>query len=250
MIYATWSEGFRLGYPVAADTNPACDTDGDGFYDGSDGVSTGARSIDSDFVENFELGSKFSLLDNRLTVNGAVYQINWDGIPITRLFDFCSTSFNAGEARSRGVEVELSYSMNESWLLNFSSSFVDAELTEDAPALDASSGDRLPGSPKYNASLGVEYSFDLTGYDAYVRSDYSYVGGFYNNLQEEGIEIADYGKLNIKAGITINQFDIDVYIDNVTNDDSLTWIDTEGFPNERGNRLRPRTVGLNIGYQF
>ena len=68
--------------------------------------------------------------------------------------------------------------------------------------LAAVAGDRLPGSPRYNASLGIEYNFSLADYDVYVRSDYAYVGGFYSNLQECGTEIGDYGKLNVKAGMS------------------------------------------------
>ena len=241
LLYATWSEGFRLGYPVPAESLPAslCDPDGDDFYDGSNGISTGPRSIDNDFVENFELGAKFTLLDNRLTVNTAVYQINWQGIPITQVFDFCNATANAGEAQSRGVEFDVSYALNENLLVNISSSYVDAELTEDAPALGAFDGDRLPGSPKSNASLGLEYSFMVGSHDAYLRTDYTYVGGFYSNLQESGSEAGDYGKLNLKAGVAVDQIDIDIYINNLTNDDAITWVHQEGFPNERGNRLRP-----------
>ena len=251
LLYASWSEGFRLGYPVPAESLPAslCDPDGDGFYDGSNGISIGPRLIESDFVENFELGSKFSLLDNRLTLNAAMYQIDWEGIPIAQTFDFCSATANAGAARSRGAELDVSYSINEHIFLNFSSSYIDAELTEDADALGAEKGDRLPGSARVNASLGIEYNFTLNGHDGYLRSDYAYVGGFYNNLQEQGTEIGDYKKLNMKAGIVINEFDINLYVNNLTNDDSITWIDTSGLPN-RGNRLRPRTVGFNVGYQF
>ena len=252
LLYVTWSEGFRLGYPVPAESLPAsiCDPDGDGFYDGSNGISTGPRSIDNDFVENFELGAKFALLDNRLTVNTAVYQISWEGIPITQVFDFCSATANAGEAQSRGVELDVSYALNENLLVNISSSYVDAELTEDAPSLNAFDGDRLPGSPKSNASLGLEYSFLLGGHDAYLRTDYTYVGGFYSNLQESGSEAGDYGKLNLKVGVVVDQFDIDIYINNLTNDDAITWVHQEGFPSERGNRLRPRSIGFNVGYRF
>ena len=249
LLYATWSEGFRLGYPVAAQALSICDVDGDGFYDGSNGVSTGARGVDSDFVENFELGGKFSLLNNRLTVNTAIYQIEWEGIPITQIFDTCSAPVNAGDAKSRGVELEVVYSLSENLLFNVNSSYVDAELTEDALALGAKAGDRLPGAPRYNASLGIEYNFLVGNYEVYVRSDYAYVGGFYNNLQESGTEAGDYGKLNVKVGLSADQFDIDFYADNLTNENSITWVDTT-FSAERGNHLRPRTVGINVTYQF
>lgn len=253
LIFATWSEGFRLGYPVPAQVNPACDQDNDGIIDGSS-ISTGARTIDSDFVENMELGGKFSLLDNQLTVNTALYQIDWEGIPISQVFDFCAAAINAGKARSRGAELEVAWYWSENLLLNFSTSYVDAELTTDVPQFNAVAGNRLPGSPRYNASLGVQYSFNLGGYDAYLRSDYAYVGGFYNNLQEIGTEVANYSRLNAKAGIVINQFEVGLYVNNLTNEDAFTWIDAEaGNPlafDPHGNRLRPRTIGLNIGYQF
>ncbi|MDB4308335.1 TonB-dependent receptor [Porticoccaceae bacterium] len=261
LLYATWSEGFRLGYPVAAINgaqSALCDQTGpggvggpDGIYDGSNGVSTGERLIDSDFVENFELGAKLSLLDSRLTVNAAVYEINWEGIPISTQFtDSCFALANAGEARSRGIEFDLAYGLSENLLINLSSSYVDAELTIDAPRVNGSKGDRLPGSANVNVSLGVEYQFMVASYDAYLRTDYAYVGGFYNNLKEEGLEAGDYNKLNIKLGVRIDQFDVDLYVDNLTNEDNLTWVDSEGFVVDRGNRLRPRTIGFNVGYQF
>lgn len=255
LMYATWSEGFRLGYPIAA-ASPGriaiCDQDNDGIYDASNGVSTDARIIDSDFVENFELGGKFALLDNRLTVNAALYQIDWDGIPVSVVFEGenrCAEILNGGEARSRGVELELAYRWTENVLLNFNSSYVNAELTKVAAGVNASKGDRLPGSADVNASLGIEYQFTVAGYEAYLRSDYTYVGGFYNNLQEAGTEAGDYSRVNVKTGIAIDNITVDLFIDNLTDDDGITWVDAQLLDN-RGNRLQPRTVGLNVGYQF
>ena len=253
LIYATWGEGFRLGYPVPAETRSFCDINNDGLIDGG-GVTTDARLVDSDLMETIELGAKFSFLDNRLTVNAAVYDTDWEGVPLPTLFDLCDATTNAGKASSRGVELELAYSWSENLLLTASSSYIDAELVTDAPLINASAGARLPGSPRFNASLGLEYQFMLGSYESYVRSDYAYVGGFYNSLQETGIESGDYHKLNIRAGITVDQFDVGLYINNLTNDDSFTWVDAEGSNpisnDQRGNRLRPRTIGLNVSYQF
>ena len=219
----------------------------DGLIDGTS-ISSGARTIDSDFVDNLELGSKFSLLDERLTVNTSVYEIDWDGIPVSQVFGRCTATVNAGKARSRGAELEVSYRLNDSYIVSFSTSYNDAELITDVPSLNALAGDRLPGSARHNASLGIEYRLKLSGHEAYIRGDYSYLGGFYNNLQEEGAEIGDYNKLNINAGISVNKLDVEFYIANVTNDKAFTWIDTTF--RDRGNRLRPRTLGLNIGYSF
>ena len=254
LLYATWSEGFRLGYAVAPDSRPTCDQNGDGFYDGSSQVSTGQRTIESDFVENIEIGSKLSLMDNRMTLNTAIFQADWDGIPAFVFFDTCFASLNVGEARSRGAELEMAYSVSDALLLNFSTSYTDTELTKVSAqlALGGEEGDRLPGSPRYNASLGLEYRFTLSEYDSYIRSDYYYVGGFYNNLQEQGVEAGDYGKLNLKAGLSLGSVDVAAYIDNLTNADDITWVDREFslFGLDKVNRLRPRTIGLTMNYRF
>ena len=92
-------------------------------------------------------------------------------------------------------------------------------------------------------------SFLVSDYDAYIRSDYAYVGGFYNNLQETGIEAGDYSTVNFKTGVALNQFDLAFYINNLTNEDELTWVDSEGL-GARGNRLKPRTLGVSLGYRF
>lgn len=249
LLYASWSQGFRLGSPIPAETNPVCDQDSDGFYDGSGGVTTGPRQINSDFVDSYELGGKFSLLEDRIQINMSLYQVDWNGIPIGVLYDFCGTTLNAGKARSRGVEFENFYHVGDALLVNFSASYVEAELTEDAPLL-GSAGDRLPGAPEHNLNLGVQYDFFVGGNNGFVRGDYSYAGGFYNNLQETGPEIGDYGKLNLRAGLMMDRLNFEVFANNVTNEDSFIWIDAEGFSELRAYHLRPRTVGLNMRFDF
>lgn len=249
LVYGLWSQGFRLGYSVPAEVNPACDLDNDGIYDGSGGLSTGPRTIDSDKVNNYELGVKRSFLERRLKLNGAAYRIEWKGIPIGAVFDFCSAVLNAGRARSQGVELAGSYVVNPSLLVDLSGSYVSAKLTEDAPLL-GDAGDPLPGSPKYNFHAGVQYDFSVSGRRAFLRGDYSYIGGFYNNLQSAGAEIGDFGLLGVRGGVSFGSLGVELFVDNLTNEDSPTWIDAEDFVVQKAYLLRPRTVGMSIGYRF
>ena len=53
----------------------------------------------------------------------------------------------------------------------------------------------------------------------------------------------------MSAGIDLNNFNIELYAHNLNGEDALTYVDTL-IPDTRAYRLRPRTVGLNIGYQF
>jgi outer membrane receptor protein involved in Fe transport len=249
LVYASWGQGFRLGFPSPADNRPICDVDGDGLFDGTT-ISTGPRTVKSDTVDNYEVGGKFGLFNNRLQINAAVFRVDWKGIPVNTRGAICGALTNAGQARSQGVELESTLAVVNDLVLHISGSYVDAELTEDAPLSLATKGDRLAGSPKYNFSLGAEQSFRALGRDAFIRADYSYIGGYYNNLKQTGTEQGDYGLLNISTGIEVQNVNFIVFAQNVTDEDALTWIDADLFEFERGNRLRPRTIGIRAAVEF
>ena len=124
-------------------------------------------------------------------------------------------------------------------------------MTEDAPNL-GSKGDNLPGSADVNASAALDYAFTISGHDAFVRGDYSYIGEYFHNIAETGDASGGFSTVNVKAGISINNFDVDLFVNNLTNADDFTWVETsfQAVGSNRGYRLRPRTIGLNIGYSF
>lgn len=251
LLYASWSQGFRLGSPQPGLPAP-CDADNDGLVDNSNLSIASTRSTKSDEVDNLELGAKFSLLDGRVTVTGDVYHMDWDGVPIRVNVGTCgSYTANAGAARSRGVELQASFRITPSFRVDIGGSKVDAKLTKDAPDLfvPASKGDRLPGSPEYNANLALEYEFGLLDYDALVRFDSIYVGSFYGDLQESpNNEAGGYVKADLTARVTIQNLAMDLFVRNLTNQDDYTFRYL-GFESH-GYRLRPRTVGLQLSYEF
>ncbi len=247
LIYATWSQGFRVGRPQAP--RPAvCDADGDGFIDGLPGVTNSPSLIASDNLDNYELGGKFAFFDRRLIVNAAVYSIKWSGLPVS-INTGCgfNTVVNAGRAESHGGELDSAFYLTPNLRINVTASYVNAELDGLSPGIGAD-GDRLPGSPELQYSAGMHYSFDSLRFPMFLRVDYSYVGGFYNNVRQTGIEAGDYGQVNATLGATINQFEVNLFGANLTNADDITWIDSS-FGN-RGTRLRPRTIGVNAVYRF
>ena len=250
-LYAQWSQGFRLGRAQSPLPPVLCDIDDDGIIDGTN-VNNSNLDVDSDYLDSYELGGKFTFNDGRLVINTAVYQGEWTGLPIVNFNTDCGIGFvaNAGEAITRGVEFESTFFVTDNLQVSVSASHVNAELSKDAPSLGGLDGDRLPGSPEKNASVGVQYNTLVAGSDAYIRSDYAYVGGFYNNLKELGFEAGDYQQLNVRAGVTMNKTSLELFVNNLTDADELTWVSSDGGGSVHGNRLRPRTVGLSLGYRF
>jgi iron complex outermembrane receptor protein len=246
LYYAQWSEGFRLGEPTPG-VPDFCDADGDGLVDGL-GLPIPTQ-LNSDGLDAWEIGSKLSFMDNRVEVRAAAFYNQWSDFPITLTAD-CGffVAYNAGEAETRGVELEGSAQLSEHWRLDFSVGYLKGELTADAPGLGLD-GDRLPGSPEYTASLGLQYDFLLHSHSSFIRGDLATVGGYYNNLQQDGPEAGDYTTLNLAGGMQLGHWDLQVFMQNVTNSSAATWISPF---TEYGSayRLRPRTTGFSLRYAF
>jgi outer membrane receptor protein involved in Fe transport len=239
LVYGQWAEGFRIGRGQAE--GAACVVAG--FPTPSE--------INSDTSENFELGLKTSLIDNRITLNTALYRIDWEGIPVTvNPVGSCFQILNAGKAQSEGVELELQGRLTENFQFDMSASYGESTLEENSSI--GNKGDNLPGSADVNASIGLQYAFTLAGHDSFARIDYVYIGEYYSNVAETGVAVGDFGQLHLKAGIDFDQVAVDLFINNLTNDDGLTWVDSvnAGLGVNRASRIRPRTIGLNVNYQF
>ena len=188
-----------------------------------------------------------------MILNAALYRINWEGMPVSLPLPSCGglVTLNSGDSKSEGVEVEIQTQLADNLQLDIGMSYGEATLTEDAENL-GNSGDNLPGSSDFNASVGMEYRFNIAGYDAFTRADYTYISEYYNNIASNGQAAGGYSQINLKAGIIVNALELDLFVKNVTNADDLTWVESTlgGFGARRAYRLRPRTLGLNLAYRF
>ena len=238
-FYGTFSQGFRLGGPHPLIPSDICDTSGV------------PKQIDSDELDSFEVGGKFAFADGRATLNVSAFLVDWTGIPVKQILA-CGfeTTVNAGEAQSKGVEVDGQVLLSDALRLDYGLSLTDAELSEDSAALSAKSGDRLPGSPEFSASLGIQADFSMAGRPMFARADIAHVGDYYNNLQQSGLPAGDFTTINLSLGADINDLvSVDIFARNLANEEGLTWIETE-LGDGRANYIRPRTIGIEVRAQF
>ena len=227
-----------------------CDVNNDGMLDHTEGDLT--DRVDADTTENFELGGKFTLLDNRLTLNTAIFRIDWSNLPVTiaNTTDACpgATAIinNLGEAKSEGVELEGSFAVTADLLVNFSAAYMDTELTESRPAAPAEVGESLPFAPQSSASLGVQYDFELADSPSFVRADMSYVGEYENGFQSDNYPTSgDYTKVNVRAGMSLNEsWSLGFYVNNLLGEDATTIDERTDL------RVTPRKLGFEASYNF
>jgi len=249
LIYGQWSEGFRNGYPHPEVPAAVCDMNNDGLVDGMNAPLPDA--VQPDKLESYELGVKWTSEDGRIQAAGAVYRSSWKGIPITQVPDCGFTvTQNAGSARSTGGEIEARMLLGESWQANVGLAVVDPKLTTKDPlvlaAIGAQEGEHLPGVSRFSMNVGVEYNFAVANGDYFIRTNYSYLGGFYSALAADTPKAGDYSLVDLTIGGEIDQTSFQIYAKNLFNEDALTWASRADI----GYRLRPRTIGIRVSQGF
>ncbi|HEX2532415.1 MAG TPA: TonB-dependent receptor, partial [Chitinophagaceae bacterium] len=113
------------------------------------------RPLTSDLKE---LGTKAELLNGRMQVSAAVYEINQRNILINaNLPAFPDSLTTRGGERSRGIELDVAGYLLPHWQVNASYSYIDAVITEEKdPALV---GARKQNTPYNSAQVWTRYNF-------------------------------------------------------------------------------------------
>jgi iron complex outermembrane receptor protein len=250
--FATASKGFRVGgtNEIIANT-PQC------LAELADlGLSEGPAAFDSDSLWNYEAGLKTSFLNNRVTVNGSIYHIDWSDIQTTKILD-CGYSFreNAGDATSQGAELEVMMRPVEGLFVSVGGSYTDATLSGDVPNLGGSKGDRVPYVPSVSLNAMMQYEFPMPGdTKGFVNFGVGRVGSSRTAFdQDAGFRQPGYSIGNLRFGVQRGHWETALFVDNVWDERATLLILPNALrypPGTETTRNRPRTIGLSIKASF
>ena len=165
MIYALWSQGFQPGRNQTPLPSTCIEN---GVISGT-GIPATDLQVRSDSLNNYEIGGKFEILDKRLIVNAAIYQINWQGLPVAITPSSCVTQFfvNSSQARSRGVELENNFQITQGLRLDVGGSYTKAQLTEGRPQPGGGGEPPAGITGIYREhGLAIRHDFGVFGHDA------------------------------------------------------------------------------------
>jgi len=118
MAWASFAEGFKSGGFFGRQANFDC--------------SQCTPDYEPEFVKNYELGLKTTLLDGRLTFNPTVFFSDYEDkqesilIPVN-LTNVATAVRNASTQEIFGVELEMNFQINPNWYLRASYGYIDAE---------------------------------------------------------------------------------------------------------------------------
>ena len=229
------------------------------------------KSADEPYAEEkilaWEMGSKNRFFDNRLQANVSAFYYSYTDMQLRTIRDLSSTVTNAGEAKIKGVEIELLARPTEALELNAALAYTSAKFTNylDDDPLDTIpntlpldlSGNDLARSPDFTANLSATYTWYLSWgsvassvnyywadevyFSAYNRRDRDYQDSYHKTDIRLAFNSTD--KLWYVALAAQNLENTDVASNIATADAQLGGLD-------RVQWQAPQTYSLTVGYHF
>jgi iron complex outermembrane recepter protein len=287
--YFTVSEGFRIG---GANGVAACPANIDEIENQIVCALPNEVIFTADTTTNYELGFKSTWFKNKFHFNAAIFNVDWDDAQVAgaTVNGQQPITANAAGANSKGVEISSRAILSDDLTAYATYSYTKAELTADAPFLfavnvdedglpilplqdyyDGKDGDRLPGSPEHQFSMGLKYTTEVWNgklldlvYGFTAQSDIITKVG----MRADGESIGGYALSNFSASLSEDNWAVSFYIDNLF--DKYAFVSARGdksdiglalFPDENANGpeisrsyghylLSPRKIGLKFTYNF
>lgn len=245
-IYASYSEGFRSGFPQTPAVLEA---------------RSDFPAAEPDRLTNYELGAKGTLFEDVLSYDVSVYRIEWediqlqlgitiDGLPHVGIV-------NGATAEGYGVDVSFSLRPTDHLTISPYVSWNDLHIAGDVLSgseLLYGDGDRPSNSPETTAGMAIEYAFRNGPMPVTFSASASYLSRqAYRTLDPSGLLLIQEGDdiLITRAAVSVELTDrwtASLFGNNLNNEDGTTAIIFPGVVPNWESRVRPRTVGLQIHY--
>lgn len=265
-IFVDWARGYRPGnFNARLLTLPASDV-------AKIVALTGASvAVDQEQLDEAELGVKKRLFDNRASLSLVGYYGVLKNQQVQNIANFVDALgrqlavgviANIGKTEFWGVEFEGAMAVTPDLTVNATWSWNESKIKKyvciQCAAITGTTnvaGNRLPGVPKYTASLYATYTRPLKGdYDWFVRPEYVYSGSSYAteaNLASTGAR----NEVNIRAGVQSPTIRFEGYVTNLFNDKTPISVsratDSFSFKSAIAVGLPPlREVGVRATYNF
>jgi iron complex outermembrane receptor protein len=140
LVYGSYAHGYKAG-----GANPPGATLLT-FATGDIGNPIHPLTFKPEFIDAFELGTKNTLLDGALTLNGDVFYYNYKAYQISRIVDRTAINDNF-DAHIKGAELEAMWEPAPGLKFNFAGGYEDARAAKGSHSVDLM--DRTAGNPNW-----------------------------------------------------------------------------------------------------
>jgi len=253
MVYGSFSSGFKSG----------------GFDMRGDATATPStvNGYDPETAETFEVGIKTQLFENRVRLNVAAFQTDYEDMQVTvQSFDdetqnFTSAVVNAGQSEIRGLELEMLASITDRLTTNVVLGYTDADYKE-VLTYDAATGglvnvadvwDNFQYSPELTALYQMSYTMDIAGGELVLNGSASYRDAIQIYAAPSSLDVGSVTLLDAGATYFSGNGNWQVSLQGKNLADEVyrnAGYDSGAFQHITGYYGAPRTVALTGSYNF
>lgn len=181
-FYASYDRGYKAGAFVA----------------GAQTAAQATRPLNSELLDNYEIGAKTTLFDGRLRFNAAAFWLDYTDLQVYELSGLNLITSNA-QAEISGFEIETAIAINNNLTIGGSYTSLDAEYTSDAVSGSGVlpyNGNVLPRSPESQFTLYADGEWDVWGGALATRIDYQWTDEFFFDPSNSAeVIVPSYGLL-------------------------------------------------------
>jgi outer membrane receptor protein involved in Fe transport len=221
----------------------------------------------SDSTQNYEVGIKSELMARKVSLEAAVFKINWTDMQIglNTPDGRVGYAFNAGRATSKGLEISANYWPIDALHLGMNAAYTDSFTTEAVPAVNIVAGERLP-VPKWTAAATLDCRLGtFHEWISHVDGEWRYIASQYTTFPTfppVGL-LPGYSWVNLELRMTKGRYDVAVFAKNLLDKRAFNTggpftANTAGpsapvppgfaSPSFIGVSIQPRVVGLSVTF--
>jgi iron complex outermembrane receptor protein len=247
MFFATYSVGYRAG----------------GFNGRVASLEEAIQPYDPETVDNYELGVKSELFDNRLRLNATIFSMEYQDkqeelqLPSDQTDTGQKTVvINPSSATIEGIEFDVQAYLSQNLSLRanlgyLDSSYDDFVYTDPEGSVVDLSNLEFRRAPEWTGTLDATYEWSMGGGDAWVRGSYRYIDEHFTTATNNPETANDsQGLVDASVNYAIGGLQFSLFGRNLTDEDTYTHgYEVAGLWSYAATR-RPRTYGFEVVYNL
>lgn len=238
-LYVTGSRGYRTGGFTQLSADPS---------------QPPLFEYKPEYSTSIELGMKNSFLHNRVRMNLSLFYIlvNDAQVPTLVLPQALTVTKNAGELKSKGVELELSATPSKGWQIDYNFGYTNAEYSKlrvPNQGVEVNlEGNKQLFTPEVTSMLAVQYGHQISEWQSLklvARGEAMCIGDQYFDLANT-IKQDAYSLFNARAGVSGTNFELMFWMRNISDKRYISYAYDFG-----GTHLGdPRNFGVTLRGMF
>lgn len=243
LIYAKYDRGYKSG----------------GFNSNGSSASV---PYDPEQLDAFEIGTKNSLMGNKLQLNGDVFYSNYRGYQASQTSDVLQGSgiFNVGSAKIFGIEGEVKALLGETTRIGINAAYLHTKFGDGIIVDDGDgnpqdiSGNRLPNAPSFTVTGSIDQDFVVGAGKVTAHADAKFSSKYYfSAFNVDDISTDDFVVANASLGYEpdVGGWKVIAFVRNIFDKNVLAYAQQNFVSHTNNYQFQPpRTYGVRASVNF